>query len=111
MRKSTPATDTFRALAINQYRQRRMMAKLHSGRGRTMTLNLRQLVSLLVGLFAFTLSVPAMAWELAGNKIIKLHTRDGSPLRLDTLTSHPREKKATSGSIWTAKDSRISFSP
>jgi hypothetical protein len=54
-----------------------------------MTLNLRQLVSLLGGLIAFTLSAPAMAWELAGNKIIKLHTRDGQSIAIGHVDFTP----------------------
>jgi len=60
-----------------------------------MTQNLRQFVSLFCGLVALALSMPASAWELAGSKIIRLHTRDGQSIAIGTVDFAPKGEESS----------------
>lgn len=63
-----------------------------TGRDQAMKLNLRQFACLLFGI---ALSVPAVAWELAGDKTITAHTRDGQAITLGTVSFKPQGEHAT----------------
>jgi len=60
-----------------------------------MTLNVRQLASLFLGILVISISLPAAAWELAGSKTIKLHTRDGQSIVLGTVDFMPQGEQST----------------
>lgn len=51
---------------------------------------LRPLACLLGGLFASALAMPATAWELAGSKLITLHTRDGQSIAIGHVDFTPK---------------------
>lgn len=60
-----------------------------------MILNLRPHASLLSGLVAVTLSMPATAWELSGSKLIKLHTRAGQSIVIGHVDFTPKGEEST----------------
>lgn len=60
-----------------------------------MPLNLRQLASLFLGIFAVVLSLPAAAWELSGHKTIRLQTRDGQSIVLGSVEFTPKGESST----------------
>lgn len=60
-----------------------------------MTLNLRQISHLFSGLLAIALSLPASAWELAGNKTLALHSRDGQRIVIGTVEFTPKGEQSS----------------
>lgn len=60
-----------------------------------MTLNLRQFARLFFGILAIALALPAAAWELAGNKTLKLQTRDGQSIVLGTVEFTSKGEEST----------------
>jgi hypothetical protein len=60
-----------------------------------MTQNLRPLATLLGGIVATVLSMSATAWELAGSKIIKLHTRDGQSIAIGHVEFSPQGEQSS----------------
>lgn len=57
--------------------------------------NLRQLASLFCGLVAITLATPAMAWELSGSKLVKVHTRDGQSIAIGHVDFTPEGEQSS----------------
>ncbi|MGE5469353.1 MAG: hypothetical protein ACM3X0_01010 [Bacteroidota bacterium] len=51
---------------------------------------LHQPIALLASLFLVLLAAPAAAWELAGDKTITLHTRDGQALPIGQVSFQPQ---------------------
>lgn len=57
--------------------------------------NLRPLASLLGGLVAIALAMPATAWELTGSKLITLHTRDGQSIAIGHVDFTPQGEQSS----------------
>ncbi len=56
---------------------------------------LRQSARLFLGILAIVLALPAAAWELAGSKTIKLHTRDGQSIVLGSVEFTPHGEQSS----------------
>lgn len=60
-----------------------------------MNLNLRPFAGLSAALLAMALPLSASAWDLAGSKQIKLHTRDGQTIPLGSVEFKPKGDATT----------------
>ena len=60
-----------------------------------MPMNLCQLTCLFLTASAVALPMPASAWELSGNKTIRLQTRDGQSITLGTVEFTPKGETST----------------